>query len=40
VHRVPYDPALVSGSVVPYGLLSEATKRSWLSACAAMAQAL
>jgi MinD-like ATPase involved in chromosome partitioning or flagellar assembly len=40
VHRVPYDPALVSGSVVPYGLLSEATKRSWLAACAAMAQAL
>jgi MinD-like ATPase involved in chromosome partitioning or flagellar assembly len=40
VHRVPYDPALVSGSVVPYGLLSEATKRSWLAACAAMSQAL
>ncbi|MEZ0579983.1 MinD/ParA family protein [Nocardioides sp. MH1] len=40
VHRVPYDAALVSGSVVPYGKLSEATRRSWLSACAAMAQAL
>jgi MinD-like ATPase involved in chromosome partitioning or flagellar assembly len=40
VHRVPYDPALVSGSVVPYGRLSEGTKRSWLAACAAMARAL
>ncbi len=40
VYRVPYDPALVSGSVVPYHRLSEATKRSWLAACAAMAQAL
>ncbi len=40
VYRVPYDPALVSGSVVPYSQLSEATQRSWLAACAAMAQAL
>ncbi len=40
VHRVPYDPALVSGSVVPYGRLSRGTRRSWLSACAAMADAL
>ncbi len=40
VHRVPYDPALVAGSVVPYGDLSAGTRRSWLSACAAMAEAL
>ena len=40
VHRVPYDPALVSGSVVPYASLSEATRRSWLEACAAMSPAL
>ncbi|MCL8024248.1 MinD/ParA family ATP-binding protein [Nocardioides bruguierae] len=40
VHRVPYDPALVSGSVVPYTELSRATQRSWLAACAAMADAL
>jgi len=40
VYRVPYDPALVSGSVVPYSQLSKATQRSWLAACAAMAQAL
>jgi MinD-like ATPase involved in chromosome partitioning or flagellar assembly len=40
VHRVPFDPALVSGSVVPYGQLSEGTRRSWLSACAAMAATL
>lgn len=40
VFRVPYDPALVSGSVVPYGALSEATRRSWLAACAAMVGAL
>lgn len=40
VYRVPYDPALVSGSVVPYHQLSEGTRRSWLSACAAMAEAL
>ncbi|WP_435768516.1 MinD/ParA family ATP-binding protein [Nocardioides sp. SYSU DS0651] len=40
VHRVPYDAALVSGSVVPYAELSEATQRSWLRACAGMASAL
>ncbi|HWJ82647.1 MAG TPA: hypothetical protein VNS55_10445 [Nocardioides sp.] len=40
VYRVPYDPALVSGSVVPYDQLSEGTRRSWLTACAAMAEAL
>ncbi|WP_246060977.1 MinD/ParA family ATP-binding protein [Nocardioides dongxiaopingii] len=40
VHRVPYDPALVAGSVVPYSQLSQATRRSWLSACAGMAEAL
>lgn len=40
VYRVPYDPALVSGSVVPYDQLSEDTKRSWLRACAGMAAAL
>jgi MinD-like ATPase involved in chromosome partitioning or flagellar assembly len=40
VYRVPYDPALVSGSVVPYHQLSEGTRRSWLRACAAMAEAL
>lgn len=40
VYRVPYDPALVSGSVVPYDQLSEGTRRSWLRACAAMADAL
>ncbi|WP_436699862.1 MinD/ParA family ATP-binding protein [Nocardioides sp. BYT-33-1] len=40
VYRVPYDPALVSGSVVPYAQLSADTRRSWLRACAAMAAAL
>ena len=40
VYRVPYDPALVSGSVIPYAQLSEETRRSWLRACAAMAAAL
>ncbi|GEP38519.1 hypothetical protein NPS01_21820 [Nocardioides psychrotolerans] len=40
VYRVPYDPALVSGSVVPYAQLSETTKMSWLRACAGMAAAL
>lgn len=40
VYRVPYDAALVSGSVVPYAELSRATRRSWLEACAGMAQAL
>lgn len=40
VYRVPYDPVLVSGSVVPYGELSAATRRAWLRACAGMAAAL
>lgn len=40
VYRVPYDPALVAGSVVPYAELSKATRRSWLRACAGMAEAL
>jgi MinD-like ATPase involved in chromosome partitioning or flagellar assembly len=40
VYRVPYDPALVAGSVLPYGQLSEETRRSWLRACAGMAAAL
>jgi MinD-like ATPase involved in chromosome partitioning or flagellar assembly len=40
VFRVPYDSALVSGSVVPYHRLSKGTRRSWLRACAAMAAAL
>ena len=40
VYRVPYDPALVSGSIVPYAQLSDATKASWLRACAGMAAAL
>ncbi|WGX99349.1 hypothetical protein [Nocardioides sp. L-11A] len=40
VYRVPYDAALVSGSVVPYAELSVETRRSWLRACAAMAAAL
>lgn len=40
VYRVPYDPALVSGSVLPYSRLSAETRRSWLRACAAMATAL
>ncbi|GAA3542400.1 MinD/ParA family ATP-binding protein [Nocardioides daeguensis] len=40
VYRVPYDPVLVSGSVVPYAQLSAETRRSWLRACAAMATAL
>jgi MinD-like ATPase involved in chromosome partitioning or flagellar assembly len=40
VHRVPYDPALVSGGVVPYGRLSAGTRSSWLGACAGMAEAL
>ncbi len=37
---MPYDPALVSGSVVPYAGLAEGTRASWLEACAAMADAL
>ncbi|WP_244928404.1 hypothetical protein [Nocardioides sp. W7] len=40
VYRVPYDPALVSGSVVPYSQLSANTRRQWLRACAGMASAL
>lgn len=40
VYRVPYDPALVAGSVVPYDQLSAGTRRSWLRACAAMSAAL
>lgn len=40
VYRVPYDPALVAGSVVPYSQLSAETRRSWLRACAGMATAL
>jgi MinD-like ATPase involved in chromosome partitioning or flagellar assembly len=40
VHRVPYDPALVAGSVIQYAQLSEETRSAWLKACAAMAEAL
>ena len=40
VYRVPYDPVLVSGSVVPYAQLSSHTQMSWLKACAGMAAAL
>jgi MinD-like ATPase involved in chromosome partitioning or flagellar assembly len=40
VYRVPYDPALVAGSVVPYSQLSQHTKMEWLKACAGMAAAL
>jgi MinD-like ATPase involved in chromosome partitioning or flagellar assembly len=40
VYRVPYDPALVAGSVVPYGQLSAHTRAQWLKACAGMAAAL
>jgi MinD-like ATPase involved in chromosome partitioning or flagellar assembly len=40
VYRVPYDPVLVSGSVIPYAQLSQETNRSWLTACAAMAACL
>jgi MinD-like ATPase involved in chromosome partitioning or flagellar assembly len=40
VYRVPYDPALVAGSVLPYGDLSHGTEMSWLRACAGMASAL
>ncbi|MDN5744128.1 MAG: hypothetical protein L0H31_03285, partial [Nocardioidaceae bacterium] len=40
VYRVPYDAALVAGSVVPYNQLSAETRRSWLRACAGMATAL
>ena len=38
VFRVPYDPVLVAGSVVPYPQLSEGTRSSWLRACAGMAE--
>ena len=37
---VPYDPALASGSAVPYARLSPRTRRQWLTACAAMADAV
>lgn len=37
VYRVPYDPVLVAGSVVPYAQLSEGTRGAWLKACAGMA---
>jgi MinD-like ATPase involved in chromosome partitioning or flagellar assembly len=40
VYRVPYDPALVAGSVVPYSQLSDNTRRQWLKACAGMAEGL
>lgn len=40
VYRVPFDPALVSGSVLPYRELSRGTRRAWLSVCAGMAAAL
>ena len=40
VHRVPFEPALVPGSVVPYAQLSRQTRRAWLAACASMAAAL
>ncbi|MGD9960220.1 hypothetical protein [Nocardioides sp.] len=40
VYRVPYDPVLVPGSVVPYNQLSSGTRMSWLKACAGMAAAL
>jgi MinD-like ATPase involved in chromosome partitioning or flagellar assembly len=40
VYRVPYDPALVAGSVVPYAQLSANTRMQWLKACAGMAAAL
>ena len=40
VYRVPYDPALVAGSVVPYNQLSQSTRMEWLKACAGMAAAL
>jgi MinD-like ATPase involved in chromosome partitioning or flagellar assembly len=40
VYRVPYDPVLVAGSVVPYARLSANTRRQWLRACAGMAAAL
>ena len=36
VYRVPYDPVLVPGSVVPYAQLSAETRAAWLRACAGM----
>jgi len=36
VYRVPYDPVLVAGSVVPYAQLSDATQMAWRKACAGM----
>ena len=40
VYRVPYDPVLVAGSVVPYAMLSEDTRMAWLKACAGMSTLL
>ena len=40
VYRVPYDPVLVPGSVLPYAQLSEGTQAAWLEACAGMAALL
>ena len=40
VFRVPYDPVLVAGSVVPYAQLSEGTRTAWLRACAGMSSML
>ncbi|MFC6286527.1 MinD/ParA family protein [Nocardioides sp. GCM10027113] len=40
VYRVPYDPVLVDGSVVPYAQLSSGTRSAWLRACAGMAELL
>ncbi|WP_175582717.1 MinD/ParA family ATP-binding protein [Nocardioides guangzhouensis] len=40
VFRIPYDPALVAGSVIQYSQLSDSTRAAWLRACAAMAAAL
>jgi MinD-like ATPase involved in chromosome partitioning or flagellar assembly len=40
VYRVPYDPVLVAGSVVPYAMLSTGTQAAWLKACAGMAHLL
>jgi len=37
VYRVPYDPVLVPGSVLPYAQLSDETRAAWLAACAGMA---
>ena len=40
VFRVPYDPGLVSGSVVPYDRLTRRTRLAWMRACAAMSAQL